>query len=228
MPIAADHPPPVWHAPVEPVAIVRRYREVAPFAAGGHRGIDLRAEPGVSVAAPCSGRVTFRGAVAGGPPTVTIDCGRLRATLQRVAPAVVAGARVGRGSRVGVATSAAVDLSARRPDGTYLDPAQLLGQFGQPAPVVTVPRARSRRPGLTSSRAQRPARVADRALVNTKGVVPAQSLAGRPGRADRPLGFAGLGLAALVAGLWAVAAVRRLERRARRVRLRAAARPAGR
>ncbi len=215
VPVAATAPPPPWHAPVSPVAIVRAYREVPPFLPGGHRGIDLRAIPGGAVRAPCAGRVSFRGAVAGGPPTITIDCGALRATLQRVAPAVGLGEAVGRGARIGSATEAALDLSARRADGSYLDPATLLAVHRSPgSPVVTrrTGRPRSPRPGLPKLRASRPAKIADRALVNAVG--PRQATGAAPAsaapspRVDRPLGLAGSALAALVLLASAVAAWR--------------------
>lgn len=213
----ADTPPPAvsWQAPVAPLQIVRAYREAPRFAAGGHRGIDLGVVPGAAVAAPCGGRITFRGPVAGGPPTVTVDCGRLRATLQRLAPSVRVGEQVRRGERVGRAAGDAVDLSARRPDGTYLDPAALLGreQGGGPAPIASArerPQRRGR-PAPTRPQAQVPARLADRALVTPQprgGAAPHQSHGARG--VDVPLGAGGLAvMAAALAGLAAQAARRR-------------------
>lgn len=189
----AEPPPAIWNAPVTPLRVVRAFRPGTPYAAGGHRGIDLRARPGAPVRAPCGGVVTFRGAVGGGPPTVTIRCGALRATLQRVRPTVVRGEAVVAGATVGVAADAAVDLSARQADDTYLDPAALL----TPASPRVPPALGPRRPSMPTPRAQHPARVADRALVTPEGAPSAS--AARPTVAaavDRPLGLVGAALAA--------------------------------
>lgn len=220
----AEPPPAVWQAPVAPAEVVRAFHQVSPFAAGGHRGIDLRARPGQSVRSPCSGRVVFRGAVAGGPPTLTLRCGPLRATLQRVAPAVGPGRSVGRGAVVGLATAGALDLSARRADGSYLDPARLLGvREGAASPPVVAARRLGRpptaarpsapehgaRPGASASAAQHPARLADRALVTSSAARPAP---GPRASVDVPLGVAGSVLSAAAVAVLAGTALRRRRR----------------
>ncbi|MDO9352616.1 MAG: M23 family metallopeptidase [Solirubrobacteraceae bacterium] len=184
MPVST--PPPPWIPPVSPVLVERRYREVAPYAAGGHRGIDLATRVGDRVGSPCGGRVVFRGRVAGGPQVVTVDCGDLRATLGRVAPAsaIWRGASVRRGATVGVATAAAIDLSARHPDGSYLDPLPLLAEAGRHRlpPVVGAPKRRPARPGREASR---PAHLPEGALLLPAGIgAPARFGDARPGRRD--------------------------------------------
>lgn len=203
-PIAAP-PPAIWSAPVSPVHVTRAFRPGAPYAAGGHRGIDLRARAGATIRTPCAGTVTFRGSVAGGPPTVTIRCGDLRATLQRVRPLVGRGASVGAGRPVGVAIGAAVDLSARRADGTYVDPSRLLRRPGPRTPPAVAPR----RPTAPRPRAQLPADVADRALVTPSS---AERTAAGVRSVDAPLGLAGAALAAAALVALTARAVRQRRR----------------
>lgn len=208
----AEPPPVIWKAPVSPVRITRAFRLGAPYAAGGHRGIDLRARPGQPVRSPCAGTVVFRGAVAGGPPTVTLRCGELRATFQRVQPAVGLGARVAAGATVAVASGTAFDLSARHADGRYLDPAALLGAAGKRVPPAAGPARRPARPAAPTPRAHVPARVVDRALVTPEGArAPASPATARRG-ADAPLGIAG----SVIAGAALVALALTARRRARR------------
>ena len=181
--MVSDEPPRPWRAPTTPVVVVRAFRPGVPYAAGGHRGIDLRARRGAAVGSPCAGVVTFRGRVAGGPPTVTVSCGALRATLQRVAPAVWVGQAVGPGAALGVATQAVVDLSARRADGSYVDPAHLIGGGGaRVAPPVGRPAGR--RGGGRSRPAKvvaAPARLSADALVSPHPGASAVAPRGRAG-----------------------------------------------
>lgn len=207
----AEPPPAIWHAPIAPIRVTRTFRPGAPYTAGGHRGIDLRAEPGQVVRAPCDGVVTFRGAVAGGPPTVTLRCGTLRATLQRVRPSLSVGQAVDAGDRIGRSSGHAIDLSARRADDAYLDPAELLrGADRRVAPPMT-----TRRPSAPTPRAQHPAQLADRALVTPRSA-PADAVPARPRPAavDLELGLAGTALA--VAALLALAVRTTRRRRAGR------------
>ncbi len=179
-----DHQPARWMPPVAPVEVERRFREVAPYAAGGHRGIDLAAAPGSAVRAPCRGVVTFRGRVAGGAPTLTVDCGHLRATLQRVEPSVGVRAQVRAGAVIGAATGDAVDLSARRGDGSYLDPLALL----RAAPPRTVPPFAGR-PHTLERRTPprlRPAHLPAGSLISPAGSDSAAWHGPRPGRRSVP------------------------------------------
>jgi hypothetical protein len=148
--MVAEHPPKPWLPPVAPLIVERRFREVAPYAAGGRRTVRMRSEVGKSVAAPCTGVVTFRGAVAGSPPLVTVRCADgLRATVQGVRATSGRGSAVERGLRLGSATGTSVGLSARRADGTYLDPLRLLGEARRhlPAPLLPRPARRSTKLG---------------------------------------------------------------------------------
>ena len=189
-------PPAIWTAPVTPVRIAREFRPVAPYAPGGHRGIDLAASAGQPVRSPCDGVVVFRGAVAGGPPTLTVRCATLRATVQRVRPSVGRGATVDAGGVVGSATGAAIDLSARRDDGSYLDPASLLQRPERRIPPAVV----RPRPASPTVRAQHPAQVADRALVTPNRGSEAAFRAGSARGAVRPAVDAPLGVVGAVAG----------------------------
>lgn len=184
-----------------PVVVVRRFHEVPAYGAGGHRGIDLQARAGATVRTPCGGTVTFRGSVAGGPPTVTIDCGALRATLQRVRASAGPGRTVARGDAIGVATGTAIDLSARTPAGNYRDPLPLLDRSRAPAAPPAIAR-----------RVARPARLAPRALVDPPPIPARAAAGGHAPAADPPLVRAALGLLA-AAGIGLLAGRRRVRRR---------------
>lgn len=95
----------------------------------GHRGIDLRAEPGTSVRAAADGRIGFAGEVAG-KPVVTVIHGRLRTTYEPVRASVSVGDSVTAGTVIGQlveghdcggGADACLHLGLRRGD-TYLDP----------------------------------------------------------------------------------------------------------
>lgn len=196
-----------WSAPTAPLRIVKRFKLVAPYAAGGHRGIDLATTAGAVVRSPCSGAVSFSGTVAGSPPIVTVRCGALRATLRRVAPNVEFGDQVPAGGAVGHATSTRIDLSARSASGHYLDPAQLLPArpAGGPGPVA-VPRGAVRRPAQV--RRGPPAKVSEVVSPATGSASPVRA------STDLPLGLAGSvigGAGVLLSG--ALAARRRVRRR---------------
>lgn len=180
-----DHQPRPWTTPVTPVVVERRFHQAAPYAAGGHRGIDLRIDPGGDVSAPCRGIVTFRGRVGGGPPTVTIACGALRATLQRVDPSVGRGATVRRGQTVGTASARALDLSTRRRDGSYLDPLPLLGAGSTRIPAAPVTR-RAAPPERRKPSRLRPAHLPAGSLIWPAGSDSVAWHGQRPGRRSAP------------------------------------------
>src|SRR4051812_41248385 len=72
------------------------------YARGWRRGVDLRAPPGAAVLAPCSGRVTFAGAVPGRAVGVSLRCGGFVATVLGLSRAAVRAGGAGlRGARVG-------------------------------------------------------------------------------------------------------------------------------
>ncbi|MEA2169498.1 MAG: hypothetical protein QOF76_2798 [Solirubrobacteraceae bacterium] len=126
-------------APPVPGPIVRPFvYSGSPFAAGLHRGVDFRAEPGAVVVSPCAGRVAWAGS--GG---VTLLCGGRRVTLLPLY-----GVRVGDGTRVSVGDPVArvalpgpLHLGVRRagdPFG-YLDPERFLRRPGSSAPPMVGP-----------------------------------------------------------------------------------------
>jgi hypothetical protein len=134
-PAAAAWRPPVDGALTRPFAVTTN-----PFAAGQHRGIDLRAAPGTPVRAPCSGRVVVAGRVGTSGGVVTLRCGHWRVSHMPLATITVrAGTPLARGARLGVlarsTTHAGLHLGVRR-DGRrfgYVDPLRFL------APAVTDP-----------------------------------------------------------------------------------------
>ena len=109
-----------------------------PYAGGQHRGVDIGAELGASVAAPAAGTVSFAGAVPGGGRAVTIqtDTGYAVTLLQLASAEVARGDVVAEGDVVGVVGASAdavtpsphVHLGVRvasEPEG-YVDPLGLL------------------------------------------------------------------------------------------------------
>src|SRR5919204_4666295 len=63
-----------WDWPVTgPVLMGFSFDPAHPYAAGQHRGIDIRAATGTPVLAPASGVVSFAGTVPGGGKTVSIQ-----------------------------------------------------------------------------------------------------------------------------------------------------------
>ena len=110
-----------------------------PFAAGQHRGADLRAAPGAPVRAACGGRVGVAGRVGSSGRLVTVRCGRWRVTHMPLATiGVRAGAVIARGARLGTVgrsdDHAGLHLGVRREDRRfgYIDPVPL---FAAPPPV---------------------------------------------------------------------------------------------
>jgi murein DD-endopeptidase MepM/ murein hydrolase activator NlpD len=99
----------------------------------GHRGVDLAGSLGSAVRAAGDGVVVFAGIVAGRPVVSVDHAGGLRTTYEPVDPSIGAGARVGRGSVLGVLVTghagcpvaACLHWGLRRGE-TYLDPLELL------------------------------------------------------------------------------------------------------
>ena len=126
-----------WRWPVHG-EVVRgfRYAPRHPFAAGGRRGVDIAAAPGVVARSACAGQVTYAGPVPGHGLGVTVRCGALVAThlgLDRLA--VRRGAAVVPGRRLGVVgRSGRLRLGARRAASRfgYVDPLALLGADAPP------------------------------------------------------------------------------------------------
>ena len=132
-----------WQRPVAgAVARPFAYALEAPFAAGAHRGVDLRARVGERVVAACAGSV-----VTAGPRVVTLRCGLWRVTaLPLSSVSVRVGARVREGAAVGrvgtMAGHTGLHLGVRRAGDrfAYVDPAPLLHEPGSRPPVTAVPR----------------------------------------------------------------------------------------
>ena len=109
----------------------------------GHRGVDLRAEVGMTVLSAGAGRVTYAGLLAGrGVVTVTHD-GGLRTTYEPVAASVQVGQLLARGAALGRVTAGHASC---RPGTTclhwgllrgqtYLNPLELVA----PQPIVLLP-----------------------------------------------------------------------------------------
>jgi hypothetical protein len=148
-----------------------------PFAAGQHRGVDLRGAPGAAVGAPCRGRVVFAGRVDVG--VVTVLCGRWRVTVLPLARVGVRrGAVVRAGDRVGTlgrsGAHAGLHLGVRR-DGVrfgYVDPLRFMRPRSS-TPVLVGPRGRrgrAPRAAPTPAVSSRPAPVVDVPWVAWVGV----------------------------------------------------------
>lgn len=113
----------------------------------GHRGVDIKAQPGDVVVASAAGTIAFAGVVAG-TPTVSVDHrSRVRTTYEPVVAKVRVGQKVRRGDPIGVLVDASrLPSTARRDPGLswgakipqgfsrkgrtqwrYIDPLQLVG-----------------------------------------------------------------------------------------------------
>ncbi len=130
-------------------AIIRIYAPPATPYGAGHRGIDVAARVGDSVASPIEGTVTFAGSVAG-RGVITVSSGPIQVTIEPVSPVVRKGAAVSRGRTIATvsATGHGVETCAHvgvRIDDVYVDPFSVLGSQGsavlQNSGVVDDPRA---------------------------------------------------------------------------------------
>ncbi len=123
-----------WQWPLTPApAVVRGFRAPPTPWSPGHRGVDLRATMGATVASAGDGVVAFAGQVAG-RGVVTVDHpGGLRTTYEPVAASLPVGAVVRRGERLGVVTGQPGHCSpgtclhwGLRREAAYLDPLLLV------------------------------------------------------------------------------------------------------
>ena len=133
--LAPAHAAPAWTWPLSPQPQV-----TSPFGLGptvysaGHRGADLAGEPGQTVLAAGTGRVTYAGRLAG-RGVVTVTHGMLRTTYEPVTGTVRVGARVALGEQLGTLepghegcpVAACLHWGLKRGD-TYLDPIRLVQQ----------------------------------------------------------------------------------------------------
>ncbi|MGY1735491.1 M23 family metallopeptidase [Geodermatophilus sp. SYSU D00684] len=124
----------VWTAPLGGPPVVTRPFAPPPSPYGpGHRGADLAGAPGDVVVAAGDGVVVFAGRVADRPVVSVDHADGLRTTYEPVDPAVAAGQRVARGSRLGTLAAghagcpaaACLHWGLRRGE-VYLDPLSLL------------------------------------------------------------------------------------------------------
>ena len=116
----------------------------------GHRGVDLRAEPGEAVRAAAAGRVTYAGTLAG-RGVVVIEHGDLRTTYLPVDASVRVGSTVAAGQVIGTLTAghgcpdgSCLHWGLKRGD-TYLDPLSLIASADlRLLPEVAIAQARQR------------------------------------------------------------------------------------
>lgn len=141
-----------WSWPVRGDVVTRYANGDDPYAGGQHRGIDIAAGVGAPVSAAAAGRVTFAGVAGSSGLTVTVrsaDGSWDASYLHLSAAAVLEGAVVGRGDRIG-----AVGVSGRRSVSqphlhfgireagnrhAYRDPLDLLPPIVPPTPEPTAP-----------------------------------------------------------------------------------------
>lgn len=207
-----------WQRPVRG-PVVRAFA-LSPdrFARGQHRGVDLAAPLGSPVRAACGGRVRFAGRVPGGGRTVSVACGRLRATYQHLgavavrrgqvlAPGTTLGS-VGRSGRPR-ASQPHVHLGAREAaSGRYVDPLTLLGPGPRaPPPVMPAPLRRVPLGPTPRSAPGRPAPVAPPA-----SLAPVADPRGAPAGEPPLVVWAGLALFGLGLPLGGLAGLRRRRR----------------
>ena len=118
----------LWFPPAGfPLEVLAQYRQPAHAYGPGHRGVDLGAPPGGTVASPVTGTVTFSGMVAG-RSVVSIAAGeRVVYSLEPVLGAPPAGTAVLAGDAIGAVApgghcSAGCLHLGVRVDGEYRDP----------------------------------------------------------------------------------------------------------
>jgi murein DD-endopeptidase MepM/ murein hydrolase activator NlpD len=130
---AAPRPGFGWPLPGAPT-VDRGFQPPASAWGAGHRGVDLRGEPGETVLAAGPGRVTYAGLLAGRGVVAVIHSGGLRTTYEPVTALVRVGQVVARGTPLGTLGSGHASCRAGttclhwgllRGD-TYLDPLGLL------------------------------------------------------------------------------------------------------
>lgn len=123
-----------WRWPVAGQVVARfSASDAEPFARGRRRGIAIAAGRGAVVRSACSGDVAFAGPVGRAGVTVSVRCGRLRATYQGLATTsvrqgepVATGASLGMLGRAGVLRLGARREVPRAALHRYVDPLTLL------------------------------------------------------------------------------------------------------
>lgn len=137
--ISATHRLPIAHSPFsDPVDAVLLPAEIPDENWNrGHRGVDLKANPGDAVLASRGGTVYYAGVVVGTPTISVLHSDGLRTTYQPVTASVDKGQAVRRGEQIGtVADVSLLGQHARKSPGLswgakiderYIDPMTLLG-----------------------------------------------------------------------------------------------------
>jgi len=111
----------------------------------GHRGIDLRASPGLTVTAPAAGTVHFVGTVVDRPVLTLRHPGGLLSSYEPLDSGLAEGAVVARGEAIGTVgrgghcDGSCLHLGVRL-DGSYVSPLAYLGGIPR---AVLLPRWRS-------------------------------------------------------------------------------------
>lgn len=126
-----------------PAAVVREYLAPPRPWQAGHRGVDLLVQPGQAVVSPISGVVVVAGVIVD-RPVVVVQSGRVRVSLEPVAPIVDLGAVLAAGDVLGVVADGAGHCPPRRclhwglrVDDDYHDPLLLVRRYR----AVLLPRA---------------------------------------------------------------------------------------
>lgn len=139
-----------WHRPVDGRIVgTFSFSPAAPYVPGQRRGIAIATDPGIPVRAVCGGPVVFAGHVGRAGPTLSVQCGRLRATYQGIQDITVAeGAVVVPGAVVARAgPSGVLRVGARVAANRYVDPAALMADERPPlGPAPRPGRRTDRRP----------------------------------------------------------------------------------
>jgi hypothetical protein len=130
------------HWPLSPGPVVIRGFVLGPYPwSPGHRGVDLRADPGQEVLAAASGTVSFAGPVAGREVVSLLHDSGIRTTYEPVHPVVRAGDRVRAGQPLGtVSRGHRADLTCLHWGALladhYLDPLALMRRADDDRPVL--------------------------------------------------------------------------------------------
>lgn len=209
-----------WAWPVDGARVVQgfSFSPDDPYAAGQHRGVVLAARPGMPVRAACGGWVVFSGEVGSAGPTMSVQCGAVRATYQGIsAPAVRGGVMVARGAPLArVGSAGRLRLGARLGPNRYEDPLTLLPRLPLLGPA---PRPRPRTPRDHPDVPIVRPRAVHR---DVRPVAPAPVVSAAPRAAPAPLA-AWLGAVLVALALPGGALLRRDRRRRARARVRRAA-----
>lgn len=188
--------PPPLVSPVPTIRVLAPFRPAPRFSPGGRRVLLLAAAPGAPVLAPCAGRVSFRGRVGAGAPSLTVAClgTGARITLSRIQAAAARGSTAAAGAPIARAAGAAIGISVRPAGRGYVDPLPLLAAPSRHEPPAAPARPRPARPRLPEVRLDRP--------VRTLAVPVRLPAAQAAPSADRWLGGVGSGLGLGVVGWW--------------------------